>query len=99
MTHLRQNTNFTGEITANNQICNACYKAHLVVIVIKHSNSTIESFDEDLASVIRKWRAELRNAGQIHTKEQVLTHAVWESAIFVHYWIKMLPEAWEYFER
>ena len=99
---LRQNTNFTGEITANNQICNACYKAHLVVI--KHSNSAVESLDEDLASVIRKLRAELRNEGQIHTKEQVLAHAVWESAIFVGKTLLdqnaiLLPEVWEYFEK
>ena len=99
---LCQNTNFTGEITANNQICNECYKAHLVVI--KHSNSAVESLDEDLASVIRKLRAELRNEGQIHTKEQVLTHAVWKSAIFVGKTLLdqnaiLLCEVWEYFEK
>ena len=84
----------------NNQICNACYKAHLVVI--KHSNSAVESLDEDLASVIRKLRLSCGIKDKyIATKEQVLTHAVCESAIFVGKTLLdqnaiLLREVWEY---
>ena len=49
---LQQNTEFTGEIGAEDHVCYACYKAHLVTI--KHMHNTTTSTDADLASLIDK---------------------------------------------
>ena len=54
---LQQNTEFTGEISAEDCVCYACYKAHLVTI--EHMHNTTTSTDADLASLIDKIKKEI----------------------------------------
>ena len=48
---LQQNTEFTGQISAEDHVCYAFYKAHLVTI--KHMHNTTTSTDADLADKIK----------------------------------------------
>ena len=48
---LHENTPFTGDIHAEDIVCIACYKAHLVIL--KHSSDTVQSLDQDLADAIK----------------------------------------------
>ena len=80
---LVQNTEFTGEITASDPLCYACYKSHLVII--KQMHNTTSSRDNELCSLIDalKQQASAYNLADINTIDQTLSYAALFSAIYV----------------
>ena len=91
---------FTGKIYVEDHICYACYKAHLVII--KLTNNTTDSSDQDLFALIQQLKAELNNEGEICTQEQAVSRAVHSSAILVGETLLeqnaiLLPEVFDYF--
>ena len=62
---LKQNTDFSGEISTEDHVCYACYRAHL--IIIKHMHTTINSTDADLdlCSVIDRIKHEMCDTSDI----------------------------------
>ena len=62
---LQQNTDFSGEISTEDHVCYACYRAHL--IIIKHMHTTINSTDADLdlCSVIDRIKHEMCDTSDI----------------------------------
>ena len=51
---LKDNTDFSGDISVNNRVCYACYKSHL--FTIKLLQSLVSSTDSDLSTIINKIR-------------------------------------------
>lgn len=97
---LQQNTGFMGKIDAEDRICYACYKAHLVIINI---NNTNKSSDQDLLVLIEHFKREVKNGGGISSQEQAVTHAVYRSAILVGETLLeqnaiLLPDVFDIFE-
>ena len=97
---LQQNMDFTGKIYVEDHICYACYKSHLVII--KLTNNTKDSSDQDLFALIQQLKAELNNEGEICTQEQAVLRAVHSSAILVGETLLeqnaiLLPEVFDYF--
>ena len=85
------------------QICYACYKAHLVLIK-QHTSSTTNSTDQDLTSINEKLKCELQNEKEICTQDQALLHSVSRSAILVGETLLekntvLLPEVYDYFQK
>ena len=100
--HLQQHTNFTGDIGSNDIVCNACYKAQLVIIM--HIENRTPSLDQDLIEALKKIKSEVQSVDKIKTEEQALTHSVCRAAILVGETLLdqnaiLLPEVWEYFEK
>ena len=98
---LQHNTSFSGTIDANDPICYACYKAHLVIV--KLTSSTTDSSDHDLHTLIQQLKGELKNEGEISTQEEAVSHAVRMSAVLVGETLLvqnaiLLPEVFDYFE-
>ena len=60
---LQQNKGFTVKIHVEDHVCYACYKAHLVII--KLTNNTTYSSDQDLFALIQQLKAELKNEGAV----------------------------------
>ena len=97
---LQQNTEFTGEISVEDRVCYACYKAHLVTI--KHMHNTTTSTDADLASLIDKIKNEISSTSNIHTADQALLYAAHMSAVHVGEALLsqtalLLPDVFDYF--
>ena len=65
---LQQNMEFTGQNSAEDRVCYACYKAHLVTI--KHMHNTTTSTDADLPSLLEKIKNEISSTSHIHTPDQ-----------------------------
>ena len=78
---LMQNTEFTGEITADDRVCYACYKSHLVII--KHSNNTNHNTDRELHELIDALKMQVSDTADVHTIDHALSYVAHFSAIFV----------------
>ena len=63
--HLRENTDFSGEITSDDRVCYACYKSHL--IIIKLMNNTVHSTNVDLRLLIAKIQLDTCIVSDVHT--------------------------------
>ena len=99
---LQQNTDFSGQICTEDRICYSCYKAHL--IIIKHTNNTTSSTDQDLCCIIDRVKTELQDNQEICTQDQALMHSVRLSAVLVGETLLkqnalLLPEVFDYCER
>ena len=68
--YLRENTEFSGEITTDDRVCYACYKSHL--IIIKLINNTVHSTDVDLRLLIAKIQLDTPIASDVHTLDQAI---------------------------
>ena len=78
---LERNTDFFGEINADDRVCYACYRAHL--FTIKHLNNTISSNDADLSSLLQQVKHNMTQLSDVHTTTQIITYATHYSAVYV----------------
>ena len=72
--YLRENTDFSGEITNNNRVCYACYKSHLVTI--KLLNSTVHSTDVDLHILIANIQLDIPVVSDAHTLDDYTSNTL-----------------------
>ena len=89
---LQQNTEFTGQISAEDRVCYASYKAYLVTT----------STDADLATLLDKIKNETSSTSHIHTPHQALSYAAHMSAVHVgeallNQTALLLPDVFDYF--
>ena len=78
---LTQNTDFSGEISPDDRVCYACYRAHL--FTIKHLNNTVSSSDTDLRSLLDRVKHDMPDLSTVHTTAQILSYATNYSAVYV----------------
>ena len=76
---LEDNTNFFGDISANDQVCYACYKSHL--FTIKRLKSVVSTTDSDLSTLINKIKENTPAVVDVHTVDQAVHYASNLSAI------------------
>ena len=78
---LEKNTNYSGEINADDRVCYACYRAHL--FTIKHLSNTISSNDADLSHLLQQVKHNMIQLSDIHTTTQIISYATHYSAVYV----------------
>ena len=80
---LQQNTEFSGQITTDDRVCYARYRAHL--IIIKHTHNTTNSTDADLSILIDRIKSEMCATSDVHTVDQAISYVADFSAVYVGY--------------
>lgn len=78
---LSDNHDFVGTITDNDQVCNTCYKSHLVLI--KHATNSVESTDSNLAVSISQLKRQLPDLLTLKTADELVSYTVFLISIHV----------------
>ena len=100
-TFLRENIHFDGKILPGDDVCEVCYREHL--LIIKHKqNTTVISTDIDLNSILNGITLQLSDTTTINSLEEALSHAARFTALHVgNALLKqtalLLPDMYEYF--
>ena len=99
---LAQNTDFSGEINLDDRACYSCYKSHLVTI--RHLNSTTQSTNADLGTLLNQIKRDLPAPSDIHTIENVVSYtcnitAIYVGEILLKHTAILLPEANDFFNQ
>ena len=97
---LQQNTEFSGQITTDDRVSYARYRAHL--IIIKHTHNTTNSTDADLSILIDRIKSEMCATSDVHTVDQAISYVADFSAVYVGeaLWKQnalLLPDVYDYF--
>ena len=78
---LEKNTDYSGEISDDDRVCYACYRAHL--FTIKHLHNTVSSNDADLSTLLQQIKHNMIQLSDIHTTTQIISYATHYSAVYV----------------
>ena len=73
-TFLRENTDFTGELSPNDRVCYICYRSHLSIV--KHCKASVKSLDLDLRELINSIQKRQCKVEEISSYDDALDYAV-----------------------
>ena len=72
-TFLRENTDFTGELSPNDRVCYICYRSHLSIV--KHCKASVKSLDSDLRELINSIQKRQCKVEEISSYDDALDYA------------------------